>query len=116
MDGWRRLHRIVAVLFLLSIPPAAYFSFTGDPDSPHPVVYLPLFPLALMVITGNVDARAAVDQVLAGAAIVGMERQGIHRRSRAPSSDFQRRKPRCRGQKRAQVAPIFELFAEDSWR
>jgi hypothetical protein len=31
MDGWRRVHRILAVLFLLSIPPAA--SFTGDPDS-----------------------------------------------------------------------------------
>jgi hypothetical protein len=36
MDGWRRVHRILAVLFLLTIPPAAYFSFTGDPDSPHP--------------------------------------------------------------------------------
>jgi hypothetical protein len=53
MDGWRRVHRILAVLFLLTIPPAAYFSFTGDRDSPHPVVYLPLFPLALMVITGT---------------------------------------------------------------
>jgi hypothetical protein len=53
MDGWRRVHRILAVLFLLTIPPAAYFSFTGDPDSPHPVVYVPLFPLALMVITGT---------------------------------------------------------------
>ena len=39
MDGWRRVHRIFAVLFLLTIPPAAYFSFTGDPNSPHPVVY-----------------------------------------------------------------------------
>jgi hypothetical protein len=25
MDGWRRVHRILAVLFLLTIPPAAYF-------------------------------------------------------------------------------------------
>ena len=53
MDGWRRVHRILAVLFLLAIPPAAYFSFTGDPASPHPVVYVPLFPLALMTITGT---------------------------------------------------------------
>ena len=52
MDGWRRVHRIVGGLFLLSIPPAAYFSFTGDPLAPHPVVYVPLFPLALMAITG----------------------------------------------------------------
>jgi hypothetical protein len=37
MDGWRRVHRILAGLFLLTIPPAAYFSFTGDPDSPHPI-------------------------------------------------------------------------------
>ena len=74
MDGWRRVHRIFAVLFLLTIPPAAYFSFTGDPNSPHPVVYGPLFPLALMII-GDVDARTAVDQVVAGAAIVGMERK-----------------------------------------
>ena len=53
MDGWRRVHRIMAVLFLLTIPPATYFSFTGDPASPHPVVYFPLFPLALMSITGT---------------------------------------------------------------
>jgi hypothetical protein len=33
MDGWRRVHRILAVLSLLTIPLAAYFSFTGDPDS-----------------------------------------------------------------------------------
>jgi hypothetical protein len=39
MDGWRRVHRI--------------FSFTGDPASPHQVVYVLLFPLALMVITGR---------------------------------------------------------------
>jgi hypothetical protein len=52
MDSWRRAHRILAVLFLLAIPPAAYFSFGSDPDSPHPAVYVPLFPLALMAITG----------------------------------------------------------------
>jgi hypothetical protein len=33
MDGWRRVHRILAVLSLLTIPLAAYFSVTGDPDS-----------------------------------------------------------------------------------
>jgi hypothetical protein len=53
MDGWRRVHRILAVLFLLTIPPAAYSSFTGDPASPPPAVYGPLFPLALMTITGT---------------------------------------------------------------
>lgn len=52
VDLCRRVHRVLAVLFLLSIPPAAYFSFTGDPLAPHPLVYMPLFPLALMVITG----------------------------------------------------------------
>jgi 4-amino-4-deoxy-L-arabinose transferase-like glycosyltransferase len=53
IDRWRRTHRVLAVLFLLSIPPAAYFSFTGDPRAPHPLVYGPLFPLALMTITGT---------------------------------------------------------------
>jgi hypothetical protein len=53
MDGWRRTHRILAVLFLLTIPPAAYFSFTGDPAAPHPAVYGPLLPLLLMTITGT---------------------------------------------------------------
>lgn len=50
---WRRMHRILAVLFLLSIPSAAYFSFTGDPLAPHPLVYVPLFPLVLMMVTGT---------------------------------------------------------------
>jgi len=27
MDGWRRVHRILAALFMLTILPAAYFSF-----------------------------------------------------------------------------------------
>lgn len=48
----RKAHRVMAGLFLLSIPPAAYFSFTGDPASPHPVVYLPLFPLLGLTLTG----------------------------------------------------------------
>ena len=49
----RRTHRIVAGLFLLTIVPAAYFSFTGDPNSPHPVVYAPLLPLLLLTVTGS---------------------------------------------------------------
>lgn len=49
----RRTHRVVAILFLLSIPPAAYASFTGDPASPSPVVYVPLFPLLFLTLTGT---------------------------------------------------------------
>ena len=49
----RRTHRIVAGLFLLTIVPAAYFSFTGDPNSPHPLVYAPLLPLLLLTVTGS---------------------------------------------------------------
>ena len=49
----RRTHRIVAGLFLLTIVPAAYFSFTGDPTSPHPLVYAPLLPLLLLTVTGS---------------------------------------------------------------
>lgn len=49
----RRFHRIMAILFLLSIPPAGYFSFTGDPTSPSPVVYIPLFPLLGLTLTGT---------------------------------------------------------------
>lgn len=49
----RKTHRVVAGLFLITIVPAAYFSFTGDPNSPHPLVYAPLFPLLLLTITGT---------------------------------------------------------------
>ena len=49
----RRIHRVLAILFLLSIAPAAYYSFTGDPDSPSPVVYVPLFPLLGLTLTGT---------------------------------------------------------------
>ncbi len=53
-DGFlRRFHRIMAILFLLSIPPAGYFSFTGDPAAPSPVVYIPLFPLLGLTLTGT---------------------------------------------------------------
>ena len=50
----RSTHRIVALLFLLSIPLAAYASFTGDPQAPSPLVYLPLGPLAFLTLTGTV--------------------------------------------------------------
>ena len=49
----RRTHRIVAGLFLLTIVPAAYLSFTGDPSSPHPLVYAPLLPLLFLTVTGS---------------------------------------------------------------
>lgn len=49
----RRVHRIMAVVFLLSIAPAWYFSATGDPTTPSPVVYLPLFPLLFLTVTGT---------------------------------------------------------------
>jgi heme A synthase len=49
----RRTHRVVAGIFLLTIVPAAYFSFTGDPNSPHPLVYAPLLPLLLLIVTGT---------------------------------------------------------------
>jgi hypothetical protein len=50
----RRTHRVIAALFLLTIPPAAYFSIDGaDPAHPSPFVYLPLFPLFLLTLTGT---------------------------------------------------------------
>ena len=49
----RKTHRVVAGLFLITIVPAAYFSFTGDPSSPHPLVYAPLLPLLLLTVTGT---------------------------------------------------------------
>jgi hypothetical protein len=49
----RRVHRLSAVFFLLSIPPAGYASFTGtDPSNPSPLVYIPLFPLLFLALTG----------------------------------------------------------------
>jgi hypothetical protein len=49
----RRIHRWIALFFLLSIPPAAYASFTGDPQAPSPLVYVPLFPLFGLILTGT---------------------------------------------------------------
>ncbi len=49
----RKTHRIVAGLFLITFVPAAYFSVTSDPNSPHPLVYAPLLPLLLLTLTGT---------------------------------------------------------------
>lgn len=49
----RKTHRVVAGLFLITIVSAAYFSFTGDPSAPHPLVYAPLLPLLLLTVTGT---------------------------------------------------------------
>lgn len=49
----RKTHRVMAGLFLLTIPPAAYFSLTGDQASPSPFVYFPLFPLFVLTLTGT---------------------------------------------------------------
>jgi len=49
----RRAHRVVAVLFLLTLPPAFFASARGgDPADPSPLVYLPLLPLLLLTLTG----------------------------------------------------------------
>jgi hypothetical protein len=49
----RRTHRVIAVLFLVTIPPAAYFSFTATGDEVSPVVYFPLVPLLGLALTGS---------------------------------------------------------------
>ncbi|WP_423747548.1 hypothetical protein V5735_23600 (plasmid) [Haladaptatus sp. SPP-AMP-3] len=49
----RRAHRVIAVLFLLSIPPAGYFSFSAAGGEVSPVVYLPLLPLLGLILTGG---------------------------------------------------------------
>lgn len=45
-----KIHRISAGLFLLSMIPAGYASFTGDAASP--LVYLPLPFLFALILTG----------------------------------------------------------------
>ena len=53
-DGFlRRVHRVIAFLFLVAIPPAAYFSFTATGDEVSPVVYSPLVPLLGLTLTGS---------------------------------------------------------------
>lgn len=49
----RRVHRVIAVLFLVTIPPAAYFSFTATGGEVSPVVYFPLIPLFGLTLTGS---------------------------------------------------------------
>jgi hypothetical protein len=49
----RRTHRVIAVLFLVSVPPAAYFSFTATGSDVSPVVYFPLVPLLGLALTGS---------------------------------------------------------------
>lgn len=49
----RRAHRVIAILFLLAIPPAAFVSSTATGSDVSPVVYLPLFPLLGLTITGT---------------------------------------------------------------
>ena len=48
----RRVHRVNAVLFLVSIPPAGFFSFSATGGDPSPVVYIPLVPLLGLTLTG----------------------------------------------------------------
>lgn len=48
-----KVHRWSAGLFLLAIVPAGYASFTGNPDSPSPLVYLPLPFLFALILTGT---------------------------------------------------------------
>jgi uncharacterized membrane protein YadS len=49
-----KLHRIAAALFLLAIPLAAYASFTAEEGAePSFLVYLPLFPMLFLIITGT---------------------------------------------------------------
>lgn len=47
----RRIHRVIAAAFLLAIPPAAYASVKGG--EPALFVYLPLFPLLALTLTGG---------------------------------------------------------------
>ncbi|WP_247004858.1 hypothetical protein [Halosolutus gelatinilyticus] len=49
----RRTHRVIAVLFLVTIPPAGFFSFSATGSEVSPVVYLPLFPLLGLILTGT---------------------------------------------------------------
>lgn len=49
----RRAHRVIAVLFLLSIPPAGYYSLSATGGEVSPVVYLPLFPLLGLTLSGG---------------------------------------------------------------
>ena len=49
----RRVHRVIAALFLITIPPAGYFSLAATGDEVSPVVYFPLLPLLGLTLTGS---------------------------------------------------------------
>lgn len=49
----RRGHRVIAWLFLLTVPPAAYVSASATGTEVSPVVYLPLFPLFGLILSGG---------------------------------------------------------------
>lgn len=46
-----KVHRVCAGLLLLTMVPAGYASFQGDAESP--LVYLPLAPLFILILTGT---------------------------------------------------------------
>lgn len=48
----RKTHRVIAIAFFLTIPPAGFFSARGDPAHPSFWVYLPLLPLFGLALTG----------------------------------------------------------------
>lgn len=47
----RKLHRACGLLFLITIPPAFYFSMAGNSSSPF--VYFPLLPLLCLAVSGS---------------------------------------------------------------
>ena len=51
-DGFlRRTHRVIAIAFLVSVPPAFFASSRGG--HPAVLVYAPLFPLLGLTLTGS---------------------------------------------------------------
>lgn len=46
-----KVHRVAAGLLLLTMVPAMYASIRGDAESP--LVYLPLAPLFVLILTGT---------------------------------------------------------------
>lgn len=56
--GITKVHRACAALFLLTLLPAGYASFTGDAADPSPLVYLPLPFLFVLILTGTYQLLA----------------------------------------------------------
>ena len=53
-DNFRKVHRVIAVLFLLALPFAIYGTVTTkDPADPSPLTYFPVPFLFLLTITGT---------------------------------------------------------------